>query len=139
MLSSGHSMASGEGVGVAHGARLDQRVGDHTPPAGDTRPGAMGDEVPRVNPHKVYSVRLSLDVTPSTPRRAFTVEPVGRSLAGLNYSQRRRARKLADEAPCAACGHLTHLNNPDGQCGWREIGSAERCTCVRYISPAVRL
>ena len=66
-----------------------------------------------------------------TPR-AFTVAPVGTSLNCLNYTKRRRARKLADEAPCSGCGHLTHLSNPGRQCGF------DGCTCERYVSPAVR-
>ena len=66
-------------------------------------------------------------------RITFRVEPVGRSLNGLNYTKRRRARKAVDERPCAQCGHLTHLSNPDGPCGWREIGSNERCACEHYV------
>ena len=145
MLSTRYSLAAGEGGGVAHRARLDQRVGDHAAPAGVARAGAMGDEVPGVNNHNIYSGRLSLDVTPSAPLHAFTVAPVGRSLSGLSYTQRRRARKAAAERPCAACGHLTHLDNPDGPCGSVPVlTSAEHpngwavCTCERYIRPAVR-
>ena len=66
-----------------------------------------------------------------TPR-AFTVAPVGTSLNGLNYTKRRRARKLAGEPPCADCGHLTHLSNPDHPCGF------DGCACERYVRPAVR-
>src|SRR3990167_4067291 len=93
MLSTRDSLAVGEGGDAAHGARLDQRVGDYAPAAGVARPGAVGDEVSRVNDHNRYSERLSL------------------KLAGLNYTARRRSRKAADEAPeaepnpnlCAYC------------------------------------
>ena len=134
MLSTRRSLAAGEGYPAREQPRLGERERLGTPPAGDTGDRALADDVSPglglLAAHLTY--QIPDEVASGVIRPRFRVEPVGRSLNRLNYTARRRARKAAAETPCASCGHLTHLSNPDGQCGF------DGCTCERYISPAVR-
>ena len=82
MLSTRDSLVVGEGGDAAHGARLDQRVGDHAPPAGDTGPGAVGDEVPGVNEaHLTYQIVDEPSGCESLVSRSTDLQPDAERLA----------------------------------------------------------